>query len=548
MKTDILIIGQGAAGLRAALAAHKADPSLKILIAGKGPGVSAEIMGFNAAAVPPDSTDTFYEDIITAGCGINNRKAALALAEGAEGEITFLEEIGVALDRRDDGLPDVLGTLGATYKRLVHYKALTGSEEMKAMRQAVKDSEAVIETGIMITDLLKDEGRIAGAAGIRTDTGEFAAIEAKAVILASGGGSAAHRISTYPDTHTGDGYAMALRAGAELVDMEFQQFEPCSFVWPEALQGQIVPTTLLRAGASLRNAKGEEFMERYGLTRDNARKGPLSRAIGQEILEGRGTEHGGIYYDMTSLPDELIIEGHSIFYKPAKAAGLDITKEPAEMAPAAHTFLGGVRIDGMARTCVPGLFACGEAAGGIHGADRIGGNAGAEVLVFGRLAGESAAGYLKTVKMTDEGSDTKPGLIKPYRDLFEEFRSRQGSISVGQILEELRTLASEKLGILRDRKHLLEAEDQLDGIEERFADAFAENQEEMKILYICRNLIQFLRMQIRASLLREESRGVFNRTDFPDPDAAWEKNIIFRMQKGQLITDIKDADEGDEAC
>ncbi len=542
MKTDILIIGAGAAGLRAALAVHERNPALHVLIVGKGSGVSAEIMGFNAAVAAPDSPDVFYKDILEAGCGINDPELARTLADRSANEILFLEKIGVHLDHQPDGTQDVLGTLGATYKRLVHYKALTGREEMKAMRRKAEESEILFEDRIMITDLITDEGKILGAAGIRTDTGEFVGFRARAVILACGGGGAMHTIATYPRSHTGEGYTLALNAGAELIDMEFQQFEPCSFVWPEALHGQIVPTTLLKAGAFLRNGNNETFMERYGLTRDNARKGPLSRAIGQEIYEGRGTEHGGVYYDMTSMPEKLIREGHSIFYLPAKAAGLDITKEPAEMAPAAHTFLGGVKIDKNARTVVRGLYACGEAAGGIHGADRIGGNAGAEVLVFGRLAGESAAEDAKCFGEDFSDNERFDSLLESCREQYRKFQKSSGRIPAERILKELRKLADEKLGILREEKQLLEAELQIDRIAQEFEDARAVKKEDLSTLYVCRGVIPFLKMQIQSSLMRKESRGVFNRADYPGQnDTEWRKNIIFYLKNGKLICTVREA-------
>ena len=320
--------------------------------------------------------------------------------------------------------------------------------------------------------------------------------------------------------------------------MEFQQFEPSSFVYPEALRGKIVPTTLLRSGAKLLNGRGEEFMEQYGLSRENARKGPLSRAIASEIAAGRGTPHGGIYYDMTMLPAELIIQGHSIFYIPAKAAGLDITKMPAEMAPASHTFMGGVKARDDASTEVQGLFVCGEVMGGVHGADRIGGNAGAEVLVFGHQAGESAAAYLaRGVR------DISEGMFLEAESEFEAHHNaclnRQNGIPVSELRCRLMNVMDQYVGILREEAGLKEALAALDELDQAFGSACSAGENGVRALYECANLLLFGRMQVMASLLRRESRGVFSRTAYPvRDDSSWKKNIVFHLENGSPVAEI----------
>lgn len=536
---DLLVIGPGASGLRAACAA--AEQGVRVLIVGKGSCVSPEIMGFNCAVEPGDGAQCFFEDIMQAGQEINNSALARKLAESSVYEAEFLENaLGLPFDRKEDGSYHTLGTLGCRYPRLVHYKALTGVEEVKRMNGYARRLGVDFEEAVTITDLVVCDGRVCGAVGLHNEDGSFVSYRAGAVVLASGGGSAIRSISTYPGTYTGDGYAMAIRAGAELVDMEFQQFEPCSFVYPEALRGKIVPTTLLRAGAKLVNGEKEEFMENYGLSRENARKGPLSRAIASEIAAGRGTPHGGIYYDMTMLPDEMIIQGHSIFYIPAKAAGLDITKEPAEMAPASHTFMGGVAAEADASTGVEGLFVCGEAMGGVHGADRIGGNAGAEVMVFGHQAGESAAAYLaQGAELISEAEFQTASDI--FRKKHDEYVGRTAGTPVSAIRARLTEIMDKYVSILRNEAGLKEALTALDELDQAFETACADTEKGVRALYECANLLLFGRVQVMASLLRQESRGVFTRTDYPQrDDANWKKNIVFRLENGVPAAEVRD--------
>lgn len=533
---DLLVIGKGAAGLRAACAA--AEKGVSVLVVGKGSCVSPEVMGFNCAVEPGDSAQCFYEDILQAGQEINNTALARKLAEGSVREVDFLESLGLTFDRKEDGSYHTLGTLGSRYTRLVHHKALTGVEEVRLMNQRLRELNVPFEENTTIADLVICDGRVCGAVGFHNDDGSFVSFHAKAVVLACGGGSAIRSISTYPRTYTGDGYAIAARAGAKLIDMEFQQFEPCSFVYPESLRGKIVPTTLLRSGAKLLNGRGEEFMGNYGLSRENARKGPLSRAIATEIAEGRGTPHGGIYYDMTMLPEEMIVKGHSIFYVPAKAAGLDITKVPAEMAPASHTFMGGVDAQGDTSTGVKGLFVCGEAMGGVHGADRIGGNAGAEILVFGHQAGESAAAYIAQAHPDAPEalfSEAESGFLARHN----HYLGRTTGTPVSELRGRLTEVMDKYVGILRDEAGLKKALTALDELDQAFDNAYADGKEGVRALYECANLLLFGRMQVMASLLRRESRGVFTRTDYPErDDAAWKKNIVFHLENGTPVAEV----------
>lgn len=530
--SDLLVIGCGLAGVRAAQAAARMGVS--VVVVGKGTCASSEIMGFNAAISTDDSIESYYNDILRSGKGINNGKVAQVLAEGASYEVSYLENMGLTFDKNADGSHHTLHTLGCTYPRLVHYKTFTGLESCRVLIEDAKKYGVRFEKQVMITDLIRYEGRIAGAIGLDLVTGTFLPFRCKAVILATGGCGGIYGISTYPRGISGDGYAIAYRAGADLVDMEFQQYEPCCFVYPEAIRGSLVPTTLLRAGAKLVNARGEEFMGKYGLTRDNAQKGELSRAIATEIAEGAGTEHGGVYYDLTGLPRNMVVVDHCLFYNPALEAGVDLTKQPAEMAPAAHTFLGGIRINEYGATSINGLFAAGEVTGGVHGANRLGGCAGAEALVFGGRAGKSAAEYIFGKQLVCEQvflDCMKRVNLKSTQRQEEEDKCP----NIFKIQELLGEIMMKNVGIIRNNTNLQEAMTQLDRLQEMLSSTCINDGKKLVALYQCKNSILTARMQVTASLLRKESRGVFFRSDFcKQRDDIWLKNIIIRQNKGVM--------------
>lgn len=522
--TDVLVIGAGVAGLRAACAAVR--QGVKVIIVNKGASASPEIMGFDAVVEKEDTKDCFFEDLRASACNISREELSRTLAECSVNEIDFLESIGFHFDQKPDGEYHVLHTLGCKYPRLVHHKAITGLQAVHLMIDDCRARGVEIHQPVTITDIIRTDAKAVGAVGVNMDSGELTEYISKAVILASGGCGAMQRETTYPKEIVGDGYAIAYRAGADLLDMEFQQFEPCSFIYPEDIKGRVVPTTLLRSGAELRNGLYQEFMTKYGLNRANAKKGELARAMVSEVNAGRGTPHGGIYYDMTMMPREMIVEGHSIFYEPALAAGLDITKEPAEMIPAAHTNLGGVCIDKTGATKIPGLYAAGEVTGGVHGADRIGGSAGAEALVFGNRAGTSAAAYAKDMSFADKESvDT---VIIPHELLYATFCERKTGIPVTELRTRIRETLTKNVSIFRNEQKLTAAMKEIMCVEAELETAYADTPEDIVLLYNCYNMVLLAKMQITASLMRKESRGVFFREDFPErDDANWSRNIIF---------------------
>jgi succinate dehydrogenase/fumarate reductase flavoprotein subunit len=317
--------------------------------------------------------------------------------------------------------------------------------------------------------------------------------------------------------------------------MEFQQFEPCCFVWPEKIAGKVIATTLLRHGAELLNGERREFMQDYGLTRENAQKSTLSRAMVSEVEAGRGTPHGGIYYNMTMMSPKFLYEDHAIFTRPAVEVGMDLTKEMPEMCPAAHTCLGGVRVDENCCAGVRALYACGEVIGGLHGANRIGGSAGAETVVFGALAGKSAAAYIISGTKYPSKSAVKRAWKAEGPKLSAMLAQNGSGVSVAEIREKLGDLISEKLGITRSEKGLTEAKIEIDQLRAELSKAAAGSIDEAAEFYHCENMLLVASAQVEASLMRRESRGVFFREDFPkQDDENWEKNIVAGEKDGKL--------------
>ena len=341
IKTDLLVLGGGVAGLRAAVAA--AEKGVSVLLVSKGGCASPEIMGLNAPILPEDSAELYFEDTERSGYGINDSRLAKILSERVLDEVKWLEDHGICFVRDENGQYAPIHTLGTKYPRLIRSGVSSGAAEMSMLGKLAREKAVRIDSPVDILGLISLEGRIAGAWGLRH--GEMVCYQAKAVILATGGCGAIQDFTTYPSQLIGDGYAMAYEVGAGLVDMEIQQFEPCCFVWPEEIRGKVIATTLLRHGAELRNGEGRTFIENYGLSRENAQKGSLSRAMLAEVRAGRGSPHGGIYYDMTMFDEDFLYKDHEIFTKYALQIGMDLTKEMPEMMPAAHTNLGGEIIE-----------------------------------------------------------------------------------------------------------------------------------------------------------------------------------------------------------
>ncbi len=537
VDSDVLVIGGGVSGLRAAVAA--AEKGQLVTLVSKGSCASPEIMGFNAPVMPGDSEELYYEDMGKSGLGINDNRLARTLSRHVMGEVAWLESIGVHFNKDENGNYIAIHTLGTKYPRLIKSGTSSGVTEMNALLKRCNELEIEQYMPVDILGLLKASGKVSGAYGV-DNKDRVLFFRAKAVVLAMGGCGAIQSFSTYPKALIGDGYAMAYEAGATLVDMEFQQFEPCCFVYPEAIEGKVIATTLLRHGAELLNGEGKEFMADYGLTRENAQKGSLARAMETEVRAGRGTPHGGIYYNMTMMDHDMLYKDHAIFTKPAVEVGMDLNREMPEMMPASHTNLGGVIIDCQGRTEVAGLFACGEVTGGLHGANRLGGCAGAETVVFGRLAGESAADYAVSAQLEPAGLfAAECGSVLTE---LEALSARGGDKNLSDIRRVLGQKLHEEMGVLRSGESIARAAQVVGALRDELAEVSTDGLKDAAEYIHCRNMLLLAEMQVKASNTRTESRGVFYRADYPETDEKnWNKNILIRKNGEKMELSIRDA-------
>jgi len=541
-ETDVLVIGSGLAGLRAALSAR--GEGVDVIVATKSKGASPEIMGFNAPVGSDDSAEVFYKDIMKSGLGINNKKLASILAKEAEKAVVDLEELGISFDKKE-GKYDLLQPLGCTFPRLVHYKCLTGAKAGNIMSQEAERKGIKIIKDIMVTNLLVKDSNIIGAFGINLKDGNYIEFHSKSVVLASGGCGTLYPFTSYPIDISSDGYSMAYQVNIELIDMEFIQFEPCGFVYPPSLIGNVIPTTLLMAGGILKNNKGERFMLRHDeKVGEKVNKDKLSRAMHREIIEGRATKHGGLYYDVSMLPKDLIIKNHSIFYNPAIKAGVDITEEAAEVAPIAHTSIGGIKINEKCETSIKGLYAAGEVTGGIHGANRLGGNSGTETLVFGARAGMYSAKYAIAQDVKINKNDIS-NIIKEKISVDELFKNKKDDYITPLIIKKkLHSIMREAGGILRNENQLKNALKELNKLENMIPQQFAENTNQLTEVHKNKNMICTAKIIITAALTRTESRGSHYRQDFPDMNNVdWLKNIIIKNNNGKPEIEIKNIEK-----
>lgn len=377
MSTDVLIVGAGLAGLSAAAELRECAPDLRVRIVDAGGAASPEIMGFSVPVAPGDSPEALERDTLRSGGGAADPELVHALAIHARPELRRLETLGVVFDRKADGSYDTRHAVGSSFPRVVHSGTSTGLQAMRCLAAPVEPRRVV--------RLLTSGGRIAGA-----QFADGSTLRTRAVILAGGGFAGLWKFSSWSKQLRGDALLLATGAGAELRDPGLVQFEPTVTVHPESLSGFPVITTLLHEGARLLDRHGVSLLDPGEPVPPKRR---LAELIQHAINAGRALPHGGVCYDLSQLDESVFAERYPGYYRRFRKLTPSFRELKFEVRPGAHTTLGGIRIDAGGATSVPGLFAAGEAAGGVHGRDRIGGNAGLEVLVFGRLAGRSAADY-----------------------------------------------------------------------------------------------------------------------------------------------------------
>lgn len=539
---DVLIIGAGGGGLRAAIAARATGARVAIVcksLLGKAHTIVAE--GGIAAAIgsvePRDDWKVHFHDTMAGGKYVNSWQMALLHAQEAPREIENLERWGALFDRTAGGgiMQRLFG--GHTYKRLVHVGDRTGLELIRTLQDKVVAEGVPVFMEHTVTKLLLRDGSVVGAAGYERETGRFMVWDAPAIILATGGSGRIFSVTSNSWEGTADGQALAFRAGAELIDMEFVQFHPTGMVWPPSVRGILVTESVRGEGGFLTNAKGERFMERYDKERmELSTRDVVARAIYTEVQEGRGSPHGGAFLSIAHKPADLIKQKLPSMYSQFRDfAHVDITKEPMEVYPTTHYIMGGIRVDAQTQaTTLPGLFAVGECAGGLHGANRLGGNSLSDLIVFGRRAGEAAAQHARAAThLQTEAAD----VLAAEREAVAPFEAEGDNPFVLQ--EELQNLMMSEVGVYRTEDKLRAAAERTRAFRGRARDVRATGSRwynpSWHTALDVQNMTLIAEAIARAALERRESRGAHTRVDYPDlSDELQRINTIAKLVEGNV--------------
>jgi succinate dehydrogenase / fumarate reductase flavoprotein subunit len=568
-KYDVVVIGAGGAGLRAAVEARAAGLSVAIVcksLFGKAHTVMAE--GGAAASMgnvnEKDNWQVHFRDTMRGGKFLNHYRMAELHAKESPDRIWELEVWGALFDRTKEGKISQRNFGGHEYPRLAHVGDRTGLELIRTMQQRIvalqqqdakesgnAESHIKVFAELTITEILKENGKIAGAYGYWRENGNEVLFEAPTVIVATGGVGKTFKITSNSWEGTGDGHALALKAGANLVDMEFLQFHPTGMVWPPSVRGILVTESVRGEGGILTNSLGERFMfkyipevfkdkyadneaeaDRWYLDQDNNRRPPellprdeVSRAINAEVKAGRGTEHGGVYLDVSKrIPADVIKKRlPSMWHQFYELAGVDITKEAMEVGPTCHYVMGGVEVepDTAAAVGVPGLFAAGEVAGGMHGSNRLGGNSLSDLLVFGRRAGMGAVEY---VKKNPSATVSEKAIADAAARIQAPF-SRAGGENSYSLHAELQEITHNLVGIIRTGKEVEEAIVKIAAIRSRSANVAVAGDRKFNpgfhLAFDLDNMLLVAESTAKSALLREESRGGHTRDDFPGMSSKW---------------------------
>jgi succinate dehydrogenase / fumarate reductase flavoprotein subunit len=543
---DVLIIGAGGAGLRAAIEALGQGVSVGVVcksLLGKAHTVMAE-GGIAASMGNVDAADdwrTHFRDTMSGGKFLNNWRMAQLHAQEAADRVRELEHWGALFDRTEDGriLQRAFG--GHSFKRLCHVGDRTGLEMIRTLQDRGVQLGFDVYMECTVTRLLKDGDRVVGAFAYWRENGRFVVFKAKSVVLATGGIGKAWPITSNSWEYTGDGMALAYEAGAELMDMEFVQFHPTGMVWPPGVQGLLVTEAVRGEGGILRNRTGERFMERYDPQRmELSTRDVVARAIYTEVREGRGTEHGGAYLDISHKPAEYVKRKlPSMYHQFKELADVDITRGPMEVGPTCHYMMGGIRVEAeTAATTVNSLYAAGEAAAGLHGANRLGGNSLSDLLVFGRRAGLAAA---ENARRQSPAALDQGEIEAAERELLAPFERHQGE-SPYAIHEALQTTMQGLVGIFRTEEDIQTALQHIADLKRR-AQSLGISGSRMfnPGWHLCADLKSMLTVAdavARSALARKESRGAHSRIDFPGYDPTWarQNNIIARRGEEMVLT------------
>ena len=567
---DVIVVGAGGAGLRAAIEASANGARTALIcksLLGKAHTVMAE--GGIAAALghvyPEDDWRVHFRDSMRGGKFLNNWSMVQIHAQEAADRVLELEEWGALFDRTPDGRILQRDFGGHRYARLAHVGDRTGLEMIRTLQQHAVHQGIDVFMECTIIRLLKDGDRIAGAFGYWRESGRFVAFRAPAVVLATGGIGKAYKITSNSWEYTGDGHALALWAGADLIDMEFVQFHPTGMVWPLSVRGILVTEGVRGDGGVLKNSLGERFMFRYispmfaaetadteeeadrwYTDKQTARRTPdllprdeVARAINNEIKAGRGSPHGGVFLDIASRRDADYIRRRlpSMYHQFLQLADVDITKETMEVGPTCHYMMGGVRVDAESQeSTVPGLFAAGECAGGMHGANRLGGNSLSDLVVFGRRAGLYAAEYADDLAARPAFDAEEIGQLA--RDALRPFDT-EGGENPYAVQQDLQECMHNLVGIIRTEDELDKALEELEVLQDRARRVSVEGNRQYNpgwhLALDLQSLLTVSECITRAARERRESRGAQTRDDYPDTDPVLAKvNVVVRERDGAL--------------
>jgi succinate dehydrogenase / fumarate reductase, flavoprotein subunit len=578
---DVMVVGAGGAGLRAAIECSAQGCSTGVIsksLLGKAHTVMAE-GGMAAAMGNVDKRDNWkvhFRDTMRGGKFLNVWRMAELHARQAPDRVRELEEWGAVFDRTKEGLISQRNFGGHRYPRLAHVGDRTGLELIRSLQDHGIHQGIDFHVECTALELLKDGDRIAGVLAYWRETGRFVVFRCKAVILCTGGGGKAWPVTSNSWEYTGDGIAMAFDAGAELMDLEFTQFHPTGMVWPLSVRGILVTEGVRGDGGILKNNKGERFMFNYISERfapetadtveeaqrwldgdKNARRPPelltrdeVARAITAEVKAGRGSPHGGVFLDIASRRPPEFIKSRlpSMYHQFKELAEVDITKDPMEVGPTLHYFMGGIRVDADSQeTTVPGLFAAGECAAGLHGANRLGGNSLSDLIVFGRLAGVGAAKYIEGLGASPKASDEQiAGGVRRATEIL----NREEGANPYTLHGKLHEVMAKGVGIVRKKDELETAIEELEELKTEAKTLKAPGTSQYNPGWhealAMRSLLITSEAVTRAALMREESRGAHTRLDHPGESAEWVKYnvIIKRGADGAMEVEKRQKPEG----
>ena len=544
IKSEVLIIGSGGAGCRAAI--EVSNEGKEPLIVSKGLSFRSGCTGmaeggYNAVLKlvdPEDSFEAHYKDTIKGGSYLNDPDLVNILTRESPERLHDLEEYGALFDRQESGELNQRPFGAQTYRRTCFQGDRTGHEIMTALKEeivkrGIKTIDEVMITSLILNDRDALMPKVIGAIGVDLKTSETIYFQSKAVILATGGAGQLFPVTSNTTQKNGDGFALAYRAGAELLDMEEIQFHPTGMVHPESKKGVLVTEAVRAEGGRLINSEGERFMSNYDDRMELASRDVVARAIYNEIQEGRGSEHGGVYLTVAHLDPDYIDEKLETMVIQFEDAGVDIKTEPMEVAPTAHHHMGGVRIDEDGRTTIENLFACGEVCGGVHGGNRLGGNALADTQVFGKRAGFTAAlacdisDYEFNIPDIEEEENRIKSLI------------REGTIKPQDMKKEIQQLMWDNVSIVRNEFKLRHALKRLMKMREELNDLDVKNVKQYNESLIAAleviNMVDICILIVKSAILRRESRGAHYREDFPESDDTWKKSIVMGKNRVKFL-------------